>query len=507
MRSVIIDGMPYAPATSGTARFGVAVSTHRRRKILARTLPRVLDSLPPGTPLVITCDDPGTYRDAAEDWAGKVDAILQTPPGVYASKNAGLEYLMTRTRVEHLFLLDDDVHPREGVDPWTPYIEGAEPHYAHSWGLPIVHRDRHMVATTRSGGTVLYATRALVEQVGGMSGEFGTWGHEHWNWSDRAHNMGLTANRYQDLPAAFDGDLWVEYDRPGNESPNFDGGVKTAAQVAENKAKWPEWERLRATDTRFVDYRRKTPLKHVVCAYYRAADPQTGKPFPGFGRDQLRPLTASVSRAEYRLHILSNAIDTLTHPAKSGSKPLPGNIEFHAVDLTDGVPTDWQRWFHLRALLGDLRRELGGLRGVEVWHVDATDVTMVNPPEPVAGRVYSGWEPAVVACKWVRAQVKAMPDALAAQFQGLEDQTLLNPGVLGGDAEQLARFVNMVCSELVEAAYWGKPAQIRDNVIFQLAAARWEREDNPPIMSGPRVATVFKSEGRLGGESAWWQHK
>lgn len=508
MRSVIIDGVPYAPKSqAGGPLFGVAVSTHKRRQTLAQTLPKVLDSLPPETPVVVTCDDPGTYRDAVEDWAGRVDAILQCEPGVYASKNAGLEWLITRRpSVEHLFLLDDDVHPAEGVDPWTPYVEAPEPHYAHSWGLLVIHRDRHVVATTRSGGTVLYMTRRLVEQVGGMSSEFGTWGHEHWNWSDRAHNMGLTANRYQDLPAAYDGDLWVEYDRPEHRPPKFKG-VKTPAQVAENKAKWPEWERRRATDCRFVEYRARTPLKHVVTCYYRANDPQTGKPFPGFGRDQLRALTASVAGAEYRLHVLSNAVDALTHPAKGGGKPLPGNVEFHAVDLTDGMPTDWQRWFHLRALLADLRRELGGLRGVEAWHVDATDVTMVNPPEPVAGRLYCGWEPTTVACKWVGQQVKAMPDALAARFQGLEDQTLLNPGVLGGDAEQLAAFVNVMCSELVEAAYWGKPAQIRDNIVFQLAAARWEWDGNPPLITGPRVATVFKSEGRLGGESAWWRHK
>lgn len=507
MKSVIIDGVPYAPSTSGTARFGVAMSTHKRRKMLARTLPKVLESLPPETPVVLTCDDAQTYRDAVEDWAGQVAAILQTKPGVYASKNAGLEYFMTRTRVEHLFLLDDDVHPAPGVDPWTPYIEAPEPHYAHSWGLPIIHRDRTVVATTRSGGTVLYATRQLIEAVGGMSGEFGTWGHEHWNWSDRAHNQGLTSNRYQDLPQACDGELWIEFDRPGNEPPNFDGGTKTPAQVAENKAKWPEWERLRGSDTRFVEYRRETPLKHVVAAYYRSTDPQTGKPFPGFGRDQLRPLAASVSRAEYRLHILSNAVDTLTHPAKGGGKPLPGSVEFHEAELVDGVPTDWQRWFHLRALLADLRRELGGLRGVEVWHVDATDVTMINPPMVEGGRLYCGWEPTTVNCKWVARQVREMPDAVAAQFSSLEDQTLLNPGVLGGDAEQLARFVNVTCSELVEAAYWGKPARIRDNVVFQLAAARWEWEGNPPLVTGPRVATVFKSGGEFGGESAWWQHK
>lgn len=509
MRSVIVDGVEYAPKSQvGGPRFGVAVSTHRRRRVLAQTLPKVLDSLPVDTPVVLTCDDAGTYRNAVEDWAGAVDAILQTKPGVYSSKNAGLEWLITRRpAVEHLFLLDDDVHPKEGVDPWTPYIQGPEPHYAHSWGLTVVHRDKTVVATTRSGGTVLYTTRQLVEAVGGMSANFGTWGHEHWNWSDRVHNQGLTANRYQDLPAAYDGDLWVEYDRPGNEPPGFDGGTKTAAQVAENKAKWSEWERIRATDVSFVEYRARTPLKHVVAAYYRAVDPQTGKPFPGFGRDQLRPLASTVAAAKYRLHVLTNAVVALTHPAKGGSKSLPGNIEFHAVDLTDGVPVDWQRWFHLRDLLAELRRELGGLRGVEVWHLDATDVAMVNPPEHVAGRLYCGWEPTTMACKWVARQLREMPDQLAAQFQGLEDQTLLNPGVLGGDAEQLAQFVNVMCSVLVEAAYWGKPAQIRDNVMFQLAAARWEWEGNPPLITGPRVATVFKSGGKFGAESAWWQHK
>src|SRR5690606_41238265 len=64
--------------------------------------------------------------------------------------------------------------------------------------LEILYQDEHHVAYHATRGCMLYVTREVVQDVGGLDPEFGQWGWEHVSWSDRIHNRGWTTWRYAD---------------------------------------------------------------------------------------------------------------------------------------------------------------------------------------------------------------------------------------------------------------------------------------------------------------------
>ena len=507
MIDVVIDGVKYTPLESQTDSYGVAVSTHQRHNVLAVTLPKIIANTPSHVPIVVTCDHQDTYGRVRRDWASKSPriTILKTNPGVYASKNAGLDYLMRKTSVQHIFLLDDDIYP-VSEELWQAYIDAPEPHYAHSFDLPEVYRDRQVVATTRSGGTLLYVERPVVEVVGGMSRDFGTWGCEHVNWSDRIHNLGFTTYRYQDVPAVYDGELAVEFDRKDNLelAPRGFAGVKTRQQVEHNRAVFEEYEARRAVDVRFVDFRsREYARRHVFTVFMSGVDPQGGGECFDAAPACLDALVESLKGSGFVLHVLSNVDFT-------GWKQ-PGFVQIVHTELySDTLPIDYQRWWLLRNYLAeDFLQKHGSLHGLEAWHVDATDVQLL-PTKPlldVADRLYIGYESTTVGCNWLREQTDTLPAAYREWWTKHQNKTLVNAGVLGGDAALLKLFLDHLCRELGETYYWGQPAKVRDMVPIQKAVHTWNSTHPCPIEHGPRVTSVFKSNGQHGKETAQWQHK
>ena len=155
---------------------GVAVSTHARPHILAQSLAGWAHVMP--DVLVVTHDVTGE--------------------GVAATKNRGIAALMD-AGCEHLFLVDDDMHPI-APDALTRYADDPQPHLMHCWGKSrLISDDGHYTTWAHPRGVMLYAHRSVVEAVGGMRTEFGRWGGEHVDWSRRIHAAGLTTHRYADL--------------------------------------------------------------------------------------------------------------------------------------------------------------------------------------------------------------------------------------------------------------------------------------------------------------------
>lgn len=201
-----------------TGRVGVAISTtgdEYRLDNLQRCVAgwsRALDT--DGGSLFVTVDGDEAaaelVRQAVYDWTGSVYRVGQPHVGirwgpeqprlgVAANKNTGLELLMN-VGAGHLFLCDDDT--------WPLYSAALDKH-TQAWGLEHsmvcwgqsrlamrVDTDgvRHggYAAWTWPRGVLLYATRGVVETVGGMDERFGPGGHEHVEWSQRIHNAGLT---------------------------------------------------------------------------------------------------------------------------------------------------------------------------------------------------------------------------------------------------------------------------------------------------------------------------
>lgn len=115
--------------------------------------------------------------------------------GVAVNKNTGLSFLMS-TGATHLFLCDDDTAPKD-AEALALHVNHALEHSMVCWGRTRIRAtggvlgDKH----TEWGwprGVLLYATRTVVERVGGFVEDFGPGGHEHVEWSRRIHQHGLT---------------------------------------------------------------------------------------------------------------------------------------------------------------------------------------------------------------------------------------------------------------------------------------------------------------------------
>lgn len=207
---------------------GVAISTHRRPKVLAESLRHWAKFMP--DVLVVNHDVKGK--------------------GVAATKNTGIAALMD-AGCKHLFLCDDDVWP---VSPDWPveYIKDAEPHLMHCWGKSrLVSDDGHYTVWNWPRGVMLYVERRVVERVGGMRVEFQNAG-EHAEWSRRIHACGYTRHPFADLSAARHG-VWHALDYTRTTPSSLPKSRYSPEARAERHALY---EKYRGT-TDFVEYREK----------------------------------------------------------------------------------------------------------------------------------------------------------------------------------------------------------------------------------------------------------
>lgn len=172
---------------------GVAISTHRRPDVLARSLTLWAQAMP--DVLVVNND---------------VDLA-----GVAATKNRGIAALMD-AGCEYLFLADDDMGP---VSPnwWRFYVDSHAPHLMHCWGKSRFRfAEGGCTVWSWPRGVLLYLQRHVVEAVGGMRPDFdeGHVGGEHVELSRRIHNAGFTSYPFQDAAEARKGVWWcADYER------------------------------------------------------------------------------------------------------------------------------------------------------------------------------------------------------------------------------------------------------------------------------------------------------
>lgn len=188
-----------------TDKIGVAISTTgdlHRMPLLGACVERWAKALPRGSSLFVTVD--GDEKAATRvarlltDWPNTVYRVGQGADvrdgrmGVAVNKNTGIELLMDSS-VGHLFLSDDDTWPlhRASLGKHTSF---DSPHSMVCWGKS------RLVGMTLDGhadwrwprGVMLYQQRAVIEQIGGMDERFGLGGHEHAEFSRRAHQAGIT---------------------------------------------------------------------------------------------------------------------------------------------------------------------------------------------------------------------------------------------------------------------------------------------------------------------------
>ena len=459
---------------------GIGVTTRNRPEVLARTLGALRELLPPGAKLVVV-------DDASEPPVSGADFRFAANVGIAAAKNKCLELL---DDCEHIFLFDDDTYPR-AAEWWAPYVESPEPHlmyifeeFTHGAKLndtAIEYQDDRIVAYAHPRGCMLYVHRSCLEAVGGMDSSFGAWGWEHVDFSDRVYDAGLTTFRYADVPGSKA--LIYSGDEHRAVASTMSGAARRAC-IARNEAIYQS----RGLGPAWVPYK-LTGARDVVLAAYFTGKPDFQRNIEWTPRiEDLEVLTASVTGNGAELVVFHNELE-----------PAPrAGVEYVQVECP--LSPYWQRWVAIRAYLRDhpeVRR---------AWCVDGTDVEMLRNPFPEMGPfVYTGDEPSVLNCEWVRNHNRSEPvKKLIAEYG---QEPLLNAGIVGGSRADVLAFVGRMLqmrSENIRDVKAGIDVPITDSDMgmFNLVARRYF---NCRIKHGRQVNTVFKAYKAAPG--SWWRHK
>ena len=509
MRNVLIDGVSYAPVCqSNNGTIGIAITTHNRLNDIEQAITHQLEHLPKECDrLVIVCDGDETYNQLINSKTINTDNQLlhimkSHGTGVANAKNTCIEQLMQSTEdplkpshIQHLFLFDDDCWPK--ADGWEkPYIKSPEPHLSHSFNLTEIYRDKHIVATHAVGGTMLYYERQVIEQVGGMRLDFGTWGCEHVNLSDRIFNRDLTTWRYADIPEAYDGKLFEELDRSESKATNPKHKSSATSQQLEHNRREGRalWKQRIKTDKATIPYRTQHNIVFTTL-FTNAIDPQRGR-ITGLTARSIKPLAQTLDPSIQLIVFTDNPNlnDTL--------KTLNPNTR---VIITQPViRLDYQRW----QLITDYLQTHPLID--YAWAVDATDVTMVNNPFPhmQPNTLYIGDEPETYESDWLHKQGDD-PD-FHTFINNHPQQQLLNCGLAGADHKTLLTFTRRIIhmwndNQIDNTQKWKTGSLGTDMAAANQTAITGSEQSDWTLSHGPHINQIFRTS--IGNKHAWWTHK
>jgi len=131
-----------------------------------------------------------------------------------------------------------------------------------------------------------------------------------------------------------------------------------------------------------------------------------------------------------------------------------------------------------------------------VWCVDGTDTEMLHDPFPHMhpGRWYVGSEPNTFNHPQVGPWLTGSCPSAAEFIWGRPTHTILNMGILGGDARRVKDIARTLGSREGSGDQW-------EMGTFQVLAYT----DHPDFITGPMVHSLFKATER--DALAWWRHK
>lgn len=483
---VTINGVSYAPACAISSRIGIAISTHQRAEVLKRALEQHLKHLPAGA-LVVVIDDGSKPAAAVPD--GVQLLRHETSLGIVASKNASLSALMD-AGCEHLFLWDDDAWPI--ADNWhLPYIESPEPHLAYQFldlagrnklnDLSVLYRDDQHVAYTGQRGVMLYYHRSTIEKVGGFDPVYGRGMYEHSDLALRINNAGLTTWAYADVV----GSEKLIHSLDEHEAVERSVPRPDRQALVERNVKIHN-ERRDTGFTGYVEYRQQRDVV-ITTLLTSQPDPQRGS------RMQPDPTALTIWAKSIRGADAVVLADQLTF--------APGGAQLVTVpDVAMNVY--FRRWLHIWQHLRE------HLEYRFVWCTDGTDVEMLRAPweEMQPGKVYVGSEPKTYADTWAK---QNHPERIYQEFiEAHRNNVMLNAGLLGGTRADVMAFAHGIIRLYyrIESYRFWKNEQAAAAVGDMLAFGIVAKSFGDQIVTGPRIHTVFKSDG-VGKEYAFWKHK
>lgn len=437
---------------------GIGITTHNRRSTAKKSIRQIFKLTPEAKIIVVDDGSKVPFPNA--------DYRFENPVGIARAKNKCLELL---DDCEHIFLFDDDSYPL--VRNWEiPYIESPEPHLMRIFedlakgpkinDIEKIFEDSHHIAWTGSRGNMLYVHRSVLDIVGGMDPEFGRWGYEHGDWSNRIYAAGLTSWRYADVV----GGEKLIYSMDENCAVSRSVDLSLRKKLVQKNKKLFDKQR---NSSKYCEYRE---IYNLVLTSYLTTSPDSQR------QKRLKPKKVAL---EPLLNSLQNCKSVVLNDQLKEEDDQFVRVEF------SGNPYKFRwlaQWQYLRA-----HPEVQF-----VWCVDGTDVEMLKSPwtEMKKGTLYIGSEENTIGCDWMRRH----HPSLKKFIEDNANHQLLNCGLVGGDRETVMKFLHLVirCFEDFPCELDMGPANY---AAFQMENIEW----------GPKINTVFKAYEY--NKTSWWKHK
>ena len=448
---------------------GVGITVHNRYDVFLKTYNEFKKYLPKGSKLIIIDDDSAkpvleaTYR-------------FEQNVGIAAAKNKCIELLED---CENIFLFDDDTYPISS-DWWKPYVESKEPHLMYLFqdfaknprlnDCVQLYNDGIIKAYSHPRGCMLYLHNSVIKSVGGMNINYGKWGNEHVDLSNRIFNKGLTSFRYADVVGSEN--LIHSGDEHEEVQTTVGALERQKCLAASNNLLRQSFE-----STEYIDYHQylndTTGQRNVIlsCYFNNQIDTQRGIVWS----DNLKECDALINSCkDIELIIFTNIKD-----AKYPFKTVPSDINPY-----------FQRWLSYYQFLRD-NPDIDN-----VFCVDATDVELnINPFNYIdQNKIYCGDEESVLGSRWILNYSSTLINYISAN----RTKRLLNAGVVGGSRENIMQISHDIIRE-----YFDSKNQLPNDMPAFNKVLYSKYGDK--IKYGREVTNRFKSFDKTG--RSWFFHK
>lgn len=447
---------------------GIGITTHNREHIFNETFKQIKRFTPNAKIVVVD--------DASETPCPDATFRFKTNVGIAVAKNKCLELL---DDCDHVFLFDDDCWPTQH-DWWKPYVESPEPHLMYIFkdfatgrklnDTKILYADDTIIGYSHPRGCMLYFDRKVLDVVGGYDTQFGRWGFEHGDLSNRIFNNHMTTFRFADIPNS---NRLIHSSDEHETAPGTVTGKERQLLLNHNRAVYDK----QITSKKHCPYK---PQNNIVLTSYfvNHMDTQRNKKWVANHND-IEPLINSCIKNKQNIVVLNDCFD------------LPNNHHVTYVNVDTKINPYFQRWLSQYNYLRD-HPEIDN-----VFCVDSTDVEMLHNPFDDFNNVmlYVGDEISHVDNPWMR---KHFP-GLRKFIQTHATKPLLNCGVIGSSRNTIMA----LCHDIM-ASYFDDPkntGQFEMGIFNQICYTKYIHR----IIHGRNVTTLFKKYET--NSNAWFKHK
>jgi len=179
-------------------KIAICITTHNRKRIFEHSLSAWRKYKPDNADIFVV--DDCSIEPVVSNF--RFDKNV----GIATAKNKCLELA---EGYDHIFLTDDDVRPK--VFGWEQnYVNSGMNHLCltydknsnkryYSPSIREEGEENGIVYYTAPNGCMLYLKKICLEKAGGMRNEFGLWGFEHVEYTQRINSIGLTPKPFMDV--------------------------------------------------------------------------------------------------------------------------------------------------------------------------------------------------------------------------------------------------------------------------------------------------------------------